>query len=147
VPFFAYMASREATFCLPSVVCRSLRGWCRSASVATERSVAVIYSNADAITARPVCRASPTHVLVIDRLRYVLAVVAIVSYPPGLLFWFLIHPFAAKWRTVGPLVTYSVVMPVLAIGGALLLRIREGVYGVIRHPRYLGALVGGIGYP
>jgi protein-S-isoprenylcysteine O-methyltransferase Ste14 len=140
---------------------------------------------------------------VTDRLRYLLAVTAIVCYPPGLFFWFLIHPFAAKWRTIGPLATYSVVMPVLAICGYALFRmralvigtdygtnwtltaisaiffaamfrleiayrphlsastlvgvpeltasaggrvIREGVYGVIRHPRYLSAVLGGIGW-
>jgi protein-S-isoprenylcysteine O-methyltransferase Ste14 len=138
---------------------------------------------------------------VIDRFRYGVAVLAIVCYPPGLLFWFLIHPFAASWRTVGPLATYCVVIPVLAVCGAVLFHVRsamvgadfgtnwlgvgasavcfvamlalerayrrhltpailvgvpelsgassgavlrDGIYGVIRHPRYVGAFLSAI---
>jgi len=36
-----------------------------------------------------------------DTVRYVLAVVFLVSVPGAVFFWFVIHPFAAFWRRVG----------------------------------------------
>jgi protein-S-isoprenylcysteine O-methyltransferase Ste14 len=60
---------------------------------------------------------------VIDRIRLVLAVLALVVYGPGLLFWFLVHPFVGFWRQVGPGITYLVV-------GIVLVSIGVGVFQV-----------------
>jgi len=140
-----------------------------------------------------------------DAVRHVLGVVGIVTYPPALLFWFVIHPWARWWSRLGPTGTYFVMVPVLVLFGGLLFRARgpllgtdlgtnwtlvgvalafyavsisleplyrrqlsvmtllgipelsrtsgrrdtlltEGVYRLVRHPRYLSAAVGGIGY-
>ncbi len=142
-----------------------------------------------------------------DRVRYVLGVLALVMYAPGLLFWFVIHPWARSWRTLGPARTYLIVFSGLAALGALLIRFRElllgpdlgtswsliavslgfysifgwlglahgrhmshltlamrmgvpelsrtegrktlvrdGIYGMVRHPVYLSTAVGGIAY-
>ena len=137
----------------------------------------------------------------IDRLRYFLAIVNLVVIPSGMLFWFLIHPWARLWRRLGPIRTYLIVVPVSVAFGALFFRFRdallgkdlgtnwslvaiavllygvmtwlqflyrkhlstgtlvgipelspigdkrgrllqEGIYGVVRHPRYLSAGVG-----
>jgi protein-S-isoprenylcysteine O-methyltransferase Ste14 len=40
--------------------------------------------------------------------RYVLALVVVLAYPPGLLLWLAIHPFARFWRRLGPVWTYSI---------------------------------------
>lgn len=56
--------------------------------------------------------------------RYVIAVVIMVGLPPGLLMWFVVHPFAPFWRRLGTRWTYTIL-----IGGMLLLMI--GTY-VIR---------------
>ncbi len=141
-----------------------------------------------------------------DRIRHVLAVLAVVVYGPGLLFWLLVHPFARWWRRLGPATSYVILGVVLAGlgaglfrvsrvllgrdlgtdwrligGGGLLLGIlgwlelaygrhmnhltvatrmgvpelaanerrqtlvRDGVYGVVRHPIYLSAALAGMG--
>jgi protein-S-isoprenylcysteine O-methyltransferase Ste14 len=57
---------------------------------------------------------------------YYVAVVTVVAAPPAVCCWFLVHPFAEKWRRVGPLVTYVTVGALVALGMA-------GIYG-IREP-------------
>lgn len=136
-----------------------------------------------------------------DRARYVVALILLLSWPPGMLLWFAIHPFVGFWRKLGPGWTYTILLvPSVALAMAawrwrstllgtdlgtnywsialavllvvpvaiiatqrkkyLTLRIlagvpelsrgeeergtllREGIYGVIRHPRYVEALLG-----
>jgi protein-S-isoprenylcysteine O-methyltransferase Ste14 len=136
---------------------------------------------------------------VIDRIRYFLGVPMAIMAPLGLLYWFIIHPWARWWRRWGPLRTYLTVLPVLAVLGVLLFQVRgqllgadlgtnwsligiatlllclttwlefqywkqlsisiivgipelskeqngkllrDGIYGVVRHPRYLSAGIG-----
>ena len=64
-----------------------------------------------------------------DRVRYVLGVFAVVVYAPGLVFWFVIHPWARWWRTIGPTRTYLIVGPLLAALGVLLLPFRRSLLG------------------
>lgn len=65
----------------------------------------------------------------IDRIRYFLGVLNLIVLPPGLLFWFIIHPWARRWRTLGPIRTYLIVVPVPVAFGALLFRFREPLLG------------------
>jgi protein-S-isoprenylcysteine O-methyltransferase Ste14 len=44
----------------------------------------------------------------VNRFRYVVAVLVVISLPPGLLYWFIIHPFASFWRKLGPGITFTV---------------------------------------
>ncbi len=136
--------------------------------------------------------------------RYYVALVVLLSVPPGLLLWFIIHPFASFWRRFGPVWTYSIlVLPmvammfglflvrkplltidfgtryeliavgVLVMVGAVTIGIKrkkhltfgilaglpelsqqrypgklltEGLYAKIRHPRYVEAFLGILGY-
>ena len=136
--------------------------------------------------------------------RYVVAVLLLMSLPPGLLLWFFIHPFASFWRRLGPVWTYSILsVPVLlymsgvffarsrllgvdygtsyatiavavvgAAGGAWIVIARrklltagilagmpelsedrypgtllsEGIYGRIRHPRYIEVFLFSLAY-
>src|SRR5260221_8115080 len=64
-----------------------------------------------------------------DRIRYALAVFSIITLPPGLLYWFVIHPWARWWRKLGPVRTYLIVLPVLVAFGALLFRARGQLLG------------------
>jgi protein-S-isoprenylcysteine O-methyltransferase Ste14 len=66
---------------------------------------------------------------VIDRIRYVLGVLTAIMLPPGLLFWFVIHPWARWWRRLGPIRTYLIVLPVVVAFSALLFRVRERLLG------------------
>lgn len=65
----------------------------------------------------------------IDRVRYFLGVLNLIVLPPGLLFWFIIHPWAHRWRTLGPIRTYLIVVPVSVAFGALLFRFRGPLLG------------------
>jgi protein-S-isoprenylcysteine O-methyltransferase Ste14 len=42
----------------------------------------------------------------LDSARYVLAILVIASFPPSLLLWMAIHPFASFWRELGAVWTY-----------------------------------------
>ena len=65
----------------------------------------------------------------IDRVRYFLGVLGVITLLPGLLFWFIIHPWARWWRRLGPMRTYLIVVPVLVAFGALLFRFRGPLLG------------------
>jgi protein-S-isoprenylcysteine O-methyltransferase Ste14 len=65
----------------------------------------------------------------LDRVRYFFGILSLIVLPPGLLFWFVIHPWARWWRRWGPLRTYFVVVPVSAAFGGLLFRFREPLLG------------------
>ena len=65
----------------------------------------------------------------IGRVRYALAVLSLVTLPPGLLFWFVIHPWARWWRRLGPAQTYLIVVPVALAFGVLLFRVRGPLLG------------------
>jgi protein-S-isoprenylcysteine O-methyltransferase Ste14 len=66
---------------------------------------------------------------VIDRVRYFLGVLGLIVLPPGLLFWFVIHPWARWWRRLGPIRTYLIVVLVLVAFGALRFRVRGPLLG------------------
>jgi protein-S-isoprenylcysteine O-methyltransferase Ste14 len=132
---------------------------------------------------------------VMNKLRYFVAFLVLASYPPAIMLWVVIHPFASFWRRLGPVWTYvvlgvpaagyvavawmargfllgtdlgtSAITLVLAavffVAGALLGRawrkhltfamlsgvpelsrqrypgklLTEGIYGQVRHPRYV----------
>jgi protein-S-isoprenylcysteine O-methyltransferase Ste14 len=65
----------------------------------------------------------------IDRVRYFLGVLSLIVIPPGVLFWFIIHPWARQWRTLGPIRTYLIVVPVSVAFGAFLFRFRGPLLG------------------
>jgi protein-S-isoprenylcysteine O-methyltransferase Ste14 len=60
----------------------------------------------------------------IDSLRYYLALVVLVSVVPVLPFWFMVHPFAAFWRRLGPLITYGVTLSIMILIGILVFLLR-----------------------
>jgi protein-S-isoprenylcysteine O-methyltransferase Ste14 len=66
---------------------------------------------------------------VIDRVRYALGVLSVITLPPGLLFWFVIHPWARWWRRLGPIRTYLIVLPPVVAFGTFLFRIRGRLLG------------------
>lgn len=132
--------------------------------------------------------------------RYIVALLVVATFPSGLLFWFVVHPFIGFWRRRGPKITYTVVIAMLLalatvlvlargvlleteygtnyvlvalaglfylIAAAIELRCRKhlkfrtlvgmpelvpepvtgklltgGIYGRVRHPRYVSAFFG-----
>lgn len=139
-----------------------------------------------------------------DTIRRVIGILVVISLPPALLYWFLIHPLARFWRRLGAPATLSVLLAVFVAVAALLYRSRdpllgndlgtnwallgvglgfyglsvyiemrcrrhlrlpilvgipevsrrggpgrlltEGIYGRVRHPRYLSVMTGMIGF-
>lgn len=64
-----------------------------------------------------------------DTIRYAMAVVVWATVPPAFFYWYLIHPFAGYWRTVGPARTYMVVVPFTLLMMGALARWRGPVAG------------------
>jgi protein-S-isoprenylcysteine O-methyltransferase Ste14 len=54
-----------------------------------------------------------------NTVRYYAALLVLMALPPGLIFWFFIHPFARYWRRLGPVWTYAVLS--LPTAGLMLL--------------------------
>lgn len=139
-----------------------------------------------------------------DKTRMILGVLLVVSLPPAVLFWLLIHPFARFWRRLGPRPTYlisgvlfSLLILALYLSRATLMGpdlgtnwsfffvgcilyfisawisivtrrqldnrtfaglpeispeeskgvlLQEGIYSVIRHPRYVSVIIGIAGF-
>ena len=65
----------------------------------------------------------------IDRVRYFLGILNLIVLPPGLLFWFVIHPWARWWRRLGPIRTYIIVVPMSVALGVWLFRFRSQLLG------------------
>jgi len=61
----------------------------------------------------------------VDRIAYWLALLTILTLPGALLFWYLIHPFAAIWRRLGRLPTYAIVLGLWALLAYGLWQLRE----------------------
>ena len=136
--------------------------------------------------------------------RYVIAVLLVISLPPAIVWWYVIHPFVGFWRKIGKPITYTVitvlclgsVVGLFAVRDALVLTdlgtswimvgvaaaliipaiwlailrakylsfgilagvpeldadgsggklLNEGIYAVIRHPRYVEIALGTLAY-
>ena len=63
----------------------------------------------------------------IHLIRYYLALVLFVSFPPLLSFWLLVHPFVRFWRKLGPVWTYTIVGLIVLFEVLLLFAIRKRV--------------------
>ncbi|MCG8607068.1 hypothetical protein MJD09_19050 [bacterium] len=61
-----------------------------------------------------------------DSVRYYLALIILVTFPPGILFWLIVHPMIHFWRRLGTALTYVVV-------GIISLFIATGLF-LIREP-------------
>lgn len=58
--------------------------------------------------------------------RYIGALLVVATFPSGLLFWFVVHPFIGFWRRQGPKITYTVVIAIL-LAVATVLVLARGV--------------------
>ncbi len=65
----------------------------------------------------------------LDAVRYWGAVVLLVLLPPAIIYWLIIHPFAAFWRRRGPVLTLTVAFGQMIVVGWLLYRWRDRLIG------------------
>ena len=58
--------------------------------------------------------------------RYILGVLLVIGLPPGLTWWFVVHPFVGFWRRLGakPTMVVMVIYFVLTLAGLFLIRDR-----------------------
>jgi len=61
--------------------------------------------------------------------RYILGVLLMVGLPPGVAWWFVVHPFVGFWRKVGARGTMIVMLIFFAASVAGLAMIRDGLLG------------------
>lgn len=61
----------------------------------------------------------------LDAARYWLAVLTLISLPPALFYWYLIHPFARTWRRLGRLPSYLIVIALCVAMGYGLWQARD----------------------
>lgn len=52
-----------------------------------------------------------------EKTRYFLALLTVVTLPPAFLFWFVLHPFIHFWRRLGTGATYLVVVGAMVLVG------------------------------
>lgn len=45
----------------------------------------------------------------LDKIRYAIALLLLASMPPAILYWYLIHPLAERWRSLPPWLTFTAV--------------------------------------
>jgi len=61
--------------------------------------------------------------------RYVMGVLLVVSLPPALLYWFIVHPFIGFWRRVGARRTFWFLGVFYAVTMAALFPVRDRLMG------------------
>jgi protein-S-isoprenylcysteine O-methyltransferase Ste14 len=49
-----------------------------------------------------------------DKVRYFIALITLMALPPGILMWYVVHPFGALWRRLGPWVSYITIAVISA---------------------------------
>ncbi len=59
-----------------------------------------------------------------DGLRYSLALIALLIWPPALVFWYVVHPLHRFWKRVGPPVTYTVTFSLMIVVALLVWNFR-----------------------
>ena len=60
-----------------------------------------------------------------DTARYVFGVLVVTFLPPGILWWFIVHPFVGFWRRVGPGPTLTLVAGAMIVGALGLMTVRD----------------------
>jgi protein-S-isoprenylcysteine O-methyltransferase Ste14 len=64
-----------------------------------------------------------------DKARWVIAVLLMVSLPPAIGGWYLIHPFTRFWRRLGTVASFSIIYSLLIASGVLLWHFRSLLVG------------------
>jgi protein-S-isoprenylcysteine O-methyltransferase Ste14 len=65
----------------------------------------------------------------VNTFRYVLAVLLVIGLPPGLVWWFFVHPFVGFWRRIGARWTMAIMVLFFVVSLAGLASIRDPLVG------------------
>jgi protein-S-isoprenylcysteine O-methyltransferase Ste14 len=63
----------------------------------------------------------------VDTARYWVGVLLVIAMPPGIVWWYLVHPFVGFWRKVGGWQTVTIMMVLGMAGAAALYRVRDAL--------------------
>jgi protein-S-isoprenylcysteine O-methyltransferase Ste14 len=61
--------------------------------------------------------------------RFFIGVLMLVTVPPAIGLWYLIHPFARHWRRVGPAITYLILSVPMVLAGVAIWMTRDALLG------------------
>jgi protein-S-isoprenylcysteine O-methyltransferase Ste14 len=65
-----------------------------------------------------------------DQARHFIALIAVISYPPALLYWFLVHPFSRFWKRIGLFPTYAIILTLLVGIAITFCSLREPILAI-----------------
>jgi protein-S-isoprenylcysteine O-methyltransferase Ste14 len=65
-----------------------------------------------------------------NKARYIAALVIVIAMPPAVIVWFVVHPFADRWRKVGPASAYCFIAAFVFSGMVLLWLARKSILNV-----------------
>jgi LPXTG-motif cell wall-anchored protein len=65
----------------------------------------------------------------VDTFRYIVGVLLVVGLPPGVAWWFLLHPFVGFWRRLGARLTMTVMGLFFLVSVLGLVAIRDSLLG------------------
>ena len=77
--------------------------------------------------------------------RHYLALVYLLTVPPAMLMWVIIHPFVELWRKIGPVWTYVIATIFVGSVAAGLFQAHEALLAVDYGTNWLFVALGGIG--
>jgi protein-S-isoprenylcysteine O-methyltransferase Ste14 len=79
-----------------------------------------------------------------DTLRYGVALIVLVAFPPAVVFWLCVHPFAKAWRKLGPFWSLALLYGALLLAMVGLFRARGPLLAVEFGTRWPLVAVGGV---
>jgi protein-S-isoprenylcysteine O-methyltransferase Ste14 len=77
-------------------------------------------------------------------LRYAIALLVVVAFPPAFVFWLLVHPFARVWRRLGPTLALAILYALLLLAMLGVFLAREGLLAVEFGTRWPLVAVGAV---
>jgi protein-S-isoprenylcysteine O-methyltransferase Ste14 len=82
----------------------------------------------------------------LDKVRYVFALLTVVSVPAAVVLWLIVHPFIGFWRRLGPSLAY-IIMAVLSLASiALLVSLRGPILRIEFGTNYILIAIGALLY-
>lgn len=64
-----------------------------------------------------------------NSIRYWLAVILVVTGPPAVVWWFVVHPFVGFWRRLGKLLSSLIVLALMLVACYFLYQARDALLG------------------
>lgn len=72
-----------------------------------------------------------------DTARYIVTYLIVITFPPVLAFWLVLHPAIGFWRRLGPTRTYVIMIPAMLLGVFAMTRVTDVLLAVEFGTNYL----------